>query len=64
MNFAVIENNTVKNLIVADTLAIAEEVTQELCVEYTDHNSVGIGWIYDNGKFIAPITEEPTNPVK
>jgi len=69
--FAVIENDKVINLIVADTLAIAEEVTQELCVEYTDHNSVGIGWTYDNGKFIPPITEEPiqvieksTNPVK
>jgi len=41
--FAVIENNTVTNIIVADTKQIAEEVTGMTCIEYTN------GWDYNNG---------------
>jgi hypothetical protein len=63
-NFAVIENNTVVNVIVADTLEIAELVTQKQCVEYTDKNRAGIGWTYENGKFIAPIIEEEIEPTE
>jgi hypothetical protein len=63
MNFAVIENNTVVNVIVADSLAIAEEVTKSFCVEYTDANPAGIGWAYDGKKFIAPIIEGPIAPI-
>ena len=67
-NFAVITGTTVSNIIVADSLEIAEEVTGSVCVEYTDENLAGIGWAYDSdtGTFIAPgittpdVIEEPT----
>jgi hypothetical protein len=58
-NYAVIENNKVINVIVADSKEIAEEVTEKTCVEYTEENPAGIGWDYDGVSFIAPITEEP-----
>ena len=59
-NFAVITGTTVSNIIVADSLEIAEEVTGSVCVEYTSENPAGIGWSYDQatGLFSAPI--EPT----
>lgn len=59
-NFAVLDGtNVVMNIIVAETLEIAEEVTHEECVEYTDDNLAEIGWIYDpeTGKFSKPETE-------
>jgi hypothetical protein len=46
-NFAVISGDIVNNVIVADTLEIAELVTGQTCVEYTDTNPAGIGWTYD-----------------
>jgi hypothetical protein len=63
--FAVIENDIVVNLIVADTLAIAEEVTDCKCVEYEGINTFQVGWGYDGKKFTEPVpVEEPTDPVK
>ena len=41
--FAVINDNTVENIIVADTKEIAESITGKTCIDYTD------GWDYDNG---------------
>ena len=57
--FAIIENNTVTNVIVADTQADAELATGTTCVEYTDANPAGIGWTYDGTTFTAPVA--PTN---
>jgi len=66
-NFAVIEDNKVTNIIVADSKAIAEEVTGLMCVEYTDENSAYIGLGYINNVFEQPtpvpvetVVEEPT----
>jgi hypothetical protein len=56
--FAVIQNNIVTNIIVADTKEIAETVTGSTCVEYTDENPAGIGWTYADGVFTAPVVEE------
>jgi hypothetical protein len=53
--FAVIENDKVVNTIVADSKEIAELVTGQTCVEYTDENRAGIGWTYDGEKFIEPM---------
>lgn len=67
LNFAVINNNIVENVIVADTKEIAELVTNKTCVEYTESNPAGIGWTYENGKFIAPpqpIIEEIIKPTE
>ena len=53
--FAVIENATVTNVIVADTKAIAEDMTGLPCVEYDQDsdNAAHIGGTYDEktGKF-------------
>lgn len=54
MNFAVIEDGVVTNVIIADSLAIAEEVTGQTCVAYTDESPAGIGWSYDGTRFTAP----------
>jgi hypothetical protein len=59
MNYAVIKNNKVVNVIVADNKEIAEEVTGLTCIDVTD------GWDYNNGIdgdifFPAPTVEEPT----
>ena len=61
-NFAEIQDGVVTNVIVADTKEIAELVTGQICVEYTDSNSPNIGWTYDGTKFIAPVVETPIAP--
>lgn len=43
MNYAVINNGIVTNVIIADTKEIAEEVTGLTCIDVSD------GWDYDNG---------------
>ena len=57
--FAVMSENQVTNVIVADTIEIAEAVTNLTCVEYTEANPAGIGWTYDGTNFEPPV-EEPT----
>lgn len=61
-NFAVIENGMVINTILADSKAVAEEVTGKTCVEYTEENPACIGLGYDGTTFEqpTPVTEEPT----
>lgn len=50
-NFAVIDGNDVINTIVADSKAIAEEVTGLTCVEFTDEPAE-TGGTYTNNTFI------------
>jgi hypothetical protein len=55
--FALLGNdNKVFNIIVAETLEIAESVTQARCVEYTELNPAGIEDRYDadTNTFIKP----------
>jgi len=63
MNFAVIENKIVTNVIVAESLEIAQEVTGKECIE-TD-GSFWIGWTRSGDTWVKPVepveqTEEPT----
>lgn len=56
MNYAVIKDNKVINIIVAESQEIATEVTGLECIDYTN------GWNYNNGIdggdfFPAPVTE-------
>lgn len=51
-NFAVIENETVTNVIVADTIKIAEEVTGLECVE--TNGKPWIGSTRVDGEWVAP----------
>jgi len=53
--FAVIKDGIVDNCIVAESLAIAEEVTGLTCIEYTVPS---IGYAYADGKFASPVIEE------
>jgi hypothetical protein len=55
-NFAVIENNVVINVILADTLEDAEQATGFTCIEYTDASPIGIGWIFNGERFDNPAT--------
>lgn len=55
-NFAVIENDYVINVIVADTLILAKKSTGLECVE-TD-GSPWIGWTRVDGKWVAPVVPE------
>jgi hypothetical protein len=57
-NYAVINNEKVINVILADSKEIAEEVTGLTCIEYTEENPAGIGWTYDGTDFTAPVIEE------
>lgn len=54
--FGVVDNNLIVNIIVADSKEIAENVTQKICVEYTEENSLGIGyyWSEEWNKYIQP----------
>lgn len=64
MNFAIIENNLVENIIVAESKTVAEQITGKTCVEYTDANPAHIGLGYDGTTFEQPpvvIVEESTN---
>ena len=50
--YAVIENNFVTNIIVAENKESAEGVTGKTCVEYIDTSSIALGYIYDKEKNI------------
>lgn len=53
-NFAILEGSDVVNVIVADSLEVAQEVTGKTAVAYTDENPASIGGTYDavKSKFI------------
>ena len=65
--FAVLDNeNVVTNVIVCESLELAEEVTGYVCVEITDENPGAIDWIYnpETGTFSPPPEpEEVVDPV-
>lgn len=54
--FAVLSGNIVNNVIVANTLEDAQLVVGSQCIEYTDENPAGIGYIYneETGLFSNP----------
>jgi len=54
--YAVIENGTVTNVIVADSKEIAEQVTEKTCLEYTEEAPLGIGWYWLDaaGGYVSP----------
>jgi len=60
--FAVIQNQTVSNIIIAENKKIAEEATNAICIDCTDLENVGIGITWDGINFIfpAPVVEPAT----
>jgi hypothetical protein len=61
--FAVIENGVVTNIIIAETKEIAELVTGETCVQYTEENPARIKLKYENGVFEQPLIPEIIDPL-
>jgi hypothetical protein len=57
-NFAIVEDTKVTNIILADSKAIAEEVTGKTCVEFTQSNPAHIGLRYDGTTFEQPARQE------
>jgi hypothetical protein len=55
-NYAVIQNNQVTNVIVADSLKVAKEVTGQECVECD--GSFWIKWTRVDGEWVAPVVPE------
>lgn len=53
-NFAVILDNKVINIIVADSKESAEQATNNACIEYTEDNPAYIGLGYDGITFEQP----------
>jgi hypothetical protein len=56
-NFAVLNNSIVENIIVCESLELAEAVIGKTCVEYTSENPAHIGLGYDGTTF-----QQPTKP--
>lgn len=54
--FAVVSEDTVTNLIVANSREDAELVSGAKCVEYTEENRAYIGGKYDGTKFYPVVT--------
>ena len=66
--FAVVENEIVINVIVAENQQIADEVIaltlpNDIAIDLGNNDQkVGIGWAYKNKKFIPPTPLPPTPP--
>jgi hypothetical protein len=56
--YAVLQDNEVTNVIVAETLEDAMEVTGLTCVETTPENPTNIGYKYNGTTFEEPVVEE------
>jgi hypothetical protein len=51
-SFAIIVDNKVTDTVVADTLEIAEEVTNKNCIEIPEGTIANIGWVYNGTEFV------------
>lgn len=52
------DNKIVTNLIIADDVETANTATGSECIEYVNHESVAIGWVYDESTNTFASTEE------
>jgi len=62
-NFAILSENSVSQIIVADTEEIALAVIPKgsTVIAYTDENPAAIGHTYDGTDFVAPVVVERTD---
>ena len=58
--FAVMNNDVVANIIVAESKEIAEAVTRFTCIEYANESPVAVGFTYDSetNTFTNPFATE------
>ena len=54
MKIAVIENNIVKNVIICESVELANEVTKSECIEALVNCGIGDTWDADKDIFVAP----------
>ena len=60
-NYAVVDNEIVINVIVADSKEVAEEITGKTCIEYTDEAPLGLNWYwYDEADAYIPPANYPS----
>ena len=61
-NYAIVINNSVTNIIVADDSATALAVSPQgaIAVECQPSDLVAQGWTYDGTKLVAPVVEAPS----
>ena len=54
--YAMMNGNTVDNIVIADDKEATEAALNCVLIEYTSDNPAGIGWTYDfeTNKFIKP----------
>lgn len=45
--FAVLDNDVVSNTIHADNIEVAQAVTGKECIEFTEEQGCGYGWVYN-----------------
>jgi len=58
--YAVLDNDSkVANIIIADSLEVAESVTFSYCASIPLNADVNIGYTYADGTFLAPAEEAP-----
>lgn len=58
-NYAVVKENAIVNVVIADSKEDAELLTNSICVEYTPENPLGIGWLWDGTKFVDNFVKPP-----
>lgn len=57
--YAIISNNVVNNVIMADDKEATEQALNCVLIEYTPENPAGIGWVFDpDTNTFAPPTED------
>lgn len=52
--FAVLNNNLVSNIIIANSLFVAEQITASACIEILGDTEVDIGYEYLDDQFVKP----------
>jgi len=57
--YAVVDNGSVVNIIIAETKQDAESASCLTCIEVSPETFVSIGYVYDGSMFIASIPPQP-----
>lgn len=56
--YALMNENVVQNIIVADNKKATEKALNCTLIEISNENPASVGWIYDGEKFNEPVIDE------